>query len=400
MKASFLLHLYQPSTIDINVLHKVCKECYLPLIKFLKQKKNLCFTLNIPLSLLELMEKNGYSYWIQDLRDLLNSEQIKITGSAAYHPILTKIPDEQILNQIILNEYALGYYLGSKQNFEGDPMLQIKDLDGFFSPEMSINENIVKILSDLSYKWVVCDSVAFNVNMGFSKIFKLKDFNTLLINRDRNLSNMLAFKRDLNMFDINSYINTAQDDDYSLISVDAETFGHHFTDGFFLLDYIVDEITNRGGELIFVDDAVTYYKSENIKEIIESSWGAGDEDMKNGDPYPFWYMKNSSIHNKLEVIEKEMMQIDLPVESDDLGLETSPIWKDEISKEITIKMLVSKFLQSDKYWWSSKKNVIEAYLFDSGMVLNALEYADKTAELVGNPTIKSISEEIRQELKK
>ena len=191
VKLGLLLHLYQPLTQESGVFNDIASSCYLPLLKLIKNQKDFKVTLNVPLSLLQQMEYYGFSLWIDSLKELVDAGKVEITGSAAYHPLLTKIPVEYAEKQIILNEYGLGYYLGRKTGFEGEPSVMIRNLNGFFPPEMAIDESVLNILDDLGYKWVVVDESALAGDNYRNRVIALKDRNIKLVVRDREMSNIL-----------------------------------------------------------------------------------------------------------------------------------------------------------------------------------------------------------------
>lgn len=80
------------------------------------------------------MDKYGYYEWIDDVKNLYDNERVELVGSGAYHPLLTQLPIELMEDQIILNEKGLGYYFGSRKDFEGSPAIMLKDVKGFFPP--------------------------------------------------------------------------------------------------------------------------------------------------------------------------------------------------------------------------------------------------------------------------
>lgn len=67
MIISLLLHIYQPPTQHSFVLKEIANTCYSPLLKLLKSKKNIQLTFNIPLSLLEWLEKENLTNSIPSL---------------------------------------------------------------------------------------------------------------------------------------------------------------------------------------------------------------------------------------------------------------------------------------------------------------------------------------------
>jgi len=66
------------------------------------------------------------------MKDLVRIGKVELVGSAAYHPILPKLSKNLIERQIILNEYSLGYYLGTHQNLERGECLDDQKYQGFF----------------------------------------------------------------------------------------------------------------------------------------------------------------------------------------------------------------------------------------------------------------------------
>jgi len=163
VKVAIVLHLYQPPTQEEAVFRQVATECYIPLLKFIKNQKNSKFTLNVPLSLLEQMDKYGYNYWLNDLKDMVSSERVEILGSAAYHALLPKVPAQFVEREIVLNEYGLGYYLGARQGFEGEPSIMLKNVSGFFPPELAVSTDLLHTVSSMGYSWMLVDETSIHI---------------------------------------------------------------------------------------------------------------------------------------------------------------------------------------------------------------------------------------------
>ncbi len=179
-KLAFLLHLYQPVTQDEWTFKKIAKASYIPLIKLIKNKK-INVTLNIPLSLLEQMDNYGYSSWIKDIKELVEQEIINVTGSAAYHSLLTKAPKDLAQQQIILNEYGNGFYIGRQTGFEGEQAILVRDFNGFFPPELAINKNIHNILNDFGYHWVIVNPTS---TYGVPGVFEIEGNDCKIVSRN------------------------------------------------------------------------------------------------------------------------------------------------------------------------------------------------------------------------
>lgn len=394
MEAAFLLHLYQPPTQDEEVFRQITSECYIPLIKLIKEKKNASFTLNIPLSTMEQMDRYGYEGWINDVKELVETEQVELTGCAAYHPLLTKIPTDLVYKQIILNEYGLGYYFGAHQGFEGEPSILIRDLLGFFPPELAINMDVLKVVDDLGYEWVIADKPAvkeyFDATNDRSGLFTINTINPILIVRDTNFSNLLSFKRDSDIDNVISYINKYfYDNNPNVFVLDAEVFGHHNKDGIYLLEQIIDNLEEKEIKIMTISNIIKEKNTQNIVEIRESTWGESiDEESL---VYPYWHDEKIEIHNILWNLQEEIIKhyMKKTYKKDYEGLENIPFWKKEtlneikekkLRKEIESEVLVNKSLQSDQFWWASNKKVFDKVLFSPKMVKKALDLYGQIAD--------------------
>lgn len=362
-RLAFLLHIYQPPTQHEQVLREIADQCYLPLIKLIKEKR-FKVTLNIPLSLLEQMDKYGYKEWLSDIKELYETEKIELVGSGAYHPLLTKIPSEYVEQQVILNEYALGYYFGKKGGFDGDPSIMIRDLKGFFPPELAVNEQVLNVVNDLGYEWMLVDEVSIPEVVGPERfgVYKVGDFDTKVIARNRELSTMLASQKDL---DANKFVEKAFDVGTSVISLDGEVFGHHNEEGIVLLRDIISALRKKDFEAVFVTDYLMTTNEKQIKSIVESTWNTSQEDTNSGNLYPMWDVKDNEIHKlQWEIFDKVVDTYKSVEGSNVIGYEEVPIWiptelekiEDESLKDIICKnLLVNKSLHSCQFWWGTHR---------------------------------------------
>jgi len=156
-EVGLLIDLYQSPTQEESVLRQAASGFFIPLVKLIKKYKNIKVSINIPLSTLELLDRYGFHPLISEIKDLYENERVEIVGSAAYNPLLPDFPSKIIEDQIILNEYALGYYFGSKQGFEGEPSIMIRDVEGFIPPILAVNDTVLNTVRDLNYSWVLAD---------------------------------------------------------------------------------------------------------------------------------------------------------------------------------------------------------------------------------------------------
>lgn len=422
MEIAFLLHLYQPSTQDEATFRKIASDCYIPLIKLIKSISDVKFTLNMPLSFLEQLEKYGYSQIINMVNEMVSSEKIELTGSAAYHPLLTKIPEKYVIKQIILNEFGLGYYFGSHRGFEGEEAILIKNVRGFFPPELAVNKEIIQVLDSLSYEWVIVDypavlegfeNMSENDNVvRFSKIYEVEGINTRCVVRDTKLSNILSFKRDGDIHEIMTYIYSNQNKEKNyIVCLDGEVFGHHNKMGIFLFENLVKKLREIGANVMTISEYLEINNTEKIEEVNESSWGVSLDGSKDEPIYPFWHDKNIYLHNLLWDLQNIVLDSYEEVKKEEVvkleGYETIPVWNKEAlltkihdSKtrdSIYLDLLVIKSLQSDQFWWASNKKVYDKILYSPKMVKQALMIYKEIGELLKDKGIeKKIKDKISE----
>lgn len=290
MKLSILLHLYQPPSQTKAIFEQVFNESYVPLLKTIKSHKNAKFTISMPFSLVELMDKYNKVDWINSFKELMRQGKVELTGGAAYHPILTKLHKDYAIQQILLNEYGLGYFFGRTSGFEGENAVLIKDLIGFYPPEMAVSMDLLHILDDLSYKWVIADENSFcdleEEIEGSNYFFKLSDLNLILVKRNTAISNIISFKRDDITKDI---IGPLLEAGSCVIALDGEYFGHHNKQGILLLDSLLEEFVSNDIEMSLISEMIESFEPVEINSVHEASWGATPKDMKKNDIYPILF---------------------------------------------------------------------------------------------------------------
>ncbi len=406
MNLSILLHLYQPATQDLAITKEIAETCYIPLIKLIKQKKKLNITLNLPLSLLAQMDTLGYKSWLADIKELYESERLEIVGTAAYHPLLSKVVSlnktltEQ---QIILNEYSLGYYFGKDKGFEGESALLLRDLKGFFPPELALSNDLVSLISELGYEWVLADEVSVQATNSERRygVFSYKDSQIKILARNRELSNLLSFKRDLNVEDFMATLHRMGD---SVIALDAEYFGHHHKDGLYLLDVLVDALSKHGVNTMTCSNFVEASQIHNLDSITESTWATTEHHLSKNDIYPNWAISSNDVHAMQWELLTELLTVYEPdaVATSVEGLENFPVWKlnessekidDKLFQSINLNLLVLKAMNSDQFWWASK-NPFRA----DGMVTRSLQIFEEISHILSNPHFSQKYTELSQKI--
>lgn len=395
-KLAFLLHFYQPITQEEKTLREIADSSYIPLLKLIKNKTKSKFTLNVPLSLLEQMDKYGYTKWLEDLKSLVDMEAVELVGSSAYHYLLTKFPDEIISDQIVLNEFGLGYYFGRRSGFEGEKAIMIKDLNGFFPPEMAINSKVHNILNDFGYAWVYANSSSTGGTPG---VYRVNGNDCLIVARNRRLSDHVAFSRGAEIESIVSSMK--EEDDDSVIAMDAETFGHHNRDGIFLLNRLIDALSDEGIEIVGTSEFVEIYSESEIRKLDkleESTWATPNNSEVPA--YRFW--EGNNIQVNLWDLAGKFIEEEKSFEPGEKyeDLENTPFWKKPISDEIDVQLLFNKVFQSDQFWWASGAKVGDTVLYNGVMIDRALELYRSLAEKLNSSELGDYVEGKKQEIEK
>lgn len=367
MKCAFLLHLYQPFFQEKTIFDKIYSQSYKPLLELIKEKQDITLTLNVPLSLLELMEKFGYSSWIEDLKKLYISDRVELVGSGAYHPLLTFLPDSIASDSVILNEYGIGYYLGNHTGFDGDPCILLKNITGFFPPELAVNMQVLKLLSSLGYDWCLVDTPALDNNHSFGNVFRLDSMPIKIIVRNTQLSNAVAFKRNA---EINDLITLHSD--ANVIALDGETFGFHNPLGIILLNNLLQYYSQKNIQVCTISNFVNSITTSNISGIKESSWGMT---KYAGEIYPNWINKSCTINTYLWEFYNKLVSL---YQSYNKAITIDPntiisLWNATGDDKLFDNISIQRMFNSDMFWWSSKIYLPHStYLFDKNILRNVI----------------------------
>src|SRR5690242_12085629 len=93
----YLFHIYQPPWQTKEVLEENYNKYYLPLLEVLESRPEYKVTLNISASLTEQLARENKAEFFERVKKLVLKGQIELVGSAAYHPVLPLIPEEEII---------------------------------------------------------------------------------------------------------------------------------------------------------------------------------------------------------------------------------------------------------------------------------------------------------------
>ena len=293
-EVGLLIDLYLSPTEEESVVRHAASDFFIPLIKLLKNAKTSRASVNVPLSTLELLDKSGFQSLISEIKQLRDDEKIELVGAAAYNPLLTELPVELVEKQIILNEYALGYYFGAKQGFEGEPSILIKDVEGFVPTLGVVNSNVLKVLQQLDYKWVFANSICLPEDKEKSgvNVFNYGEEDLKLVRFDENISKLSNESSQENLAEIEREIiskkESPESEFFIRISDELEVdtnFEIRREENYFkkkleFVELFLDIISKEGLTINCVRDVVKNSKKDSIDE--KSEVGIFPDKLKNG----------------------------------------------------------------------------------------------------------------------
>ena len=317
------LHIYQPPTQTREIIQKVTHESYRKIIDGLLQNPAAKLTLNINAVLTEMLMEYGYADVVKNVKRLLERGQIELTASAKFHPLLPKLPKEEIVRQIRLNDKSNSKYYGPAYR----PL-------GFFPPEMGYSPELGEIIMDLGYKWVILDELAcpalpldhtklYRNNQGLGFFFRERGPSFKI------LSAQLGTAQSL----IREFAHRLNKNEYLLTAMDGETFGHHRPG----LEQLLLEIYQSPQlPTLRISDLCTKFSGTIILEPRSSTWALMPKDISLNMPFARWDNPGNLIHRKQWELTNLAMKLVKP--------------EDEARHQ-----LLDRALHSDQYWWASAK---------------------------------------------
>ena len=332
MKWANFLHIYQPFDQQPDILESIVAQSYRPILENLQKNKNVHLTLNINGALLELFDKYGYQDLINILKEVGLEGRLEFTSSAKYHAFLPFLNKEEIIRQIKMNDETNKFYLGEAYKPQG-----------FFPPEMAFKEELVPIIEELGFKWIILDEIALNGStdaVDYTKLYKIKNSSLLAFFRERRMSNLImsAVVRSPETLK-EAMAKDMASPRYLVTAMDGETFGHH-RPGLEKLLFNIFETSDFN--LVKISDLPNYYK--DIVEIspVKSTWASSPQDIEKGIQFLSWSDPENIIHKwqweLLDLVLKEVYAMD----------------KNSDAYPIVRKMMDSA-LASDHFWWASAK---------------------------------------------
>lgn len=380
-----VLHIYQPVTQSEDIIHRVVKECYGPLVDGLGKTPSARITLNCPAVLTEWLVNLGYAGIVEGLTEAAKRGQVEFMTTAKYHAILPLIPLPEVRRQLRLN-------LETNRRLFGPVYQPI----GVFLPEMAYSPEVGRLIAEMGYKYVVIDEIGYQSSAishqssdrklpSYDRLYTLRDRPELTIFfRSRGASDAISFGK---IRTAEGFIQAIQSrvgetDVYVITAMDGETFGHHRR-GFDRVLFASYEKSQALGltpvllkELGKGIRGIKGVKGEEDREREEvepvaCNWSARREDLEKGISFALWKYPDNPVHRW----QWALADLALRAISENNPITQSANNPIKENRE-EARGLLDKALHSDQFWWAS------AYrLKGSGFVFWSRVMIERGAEL-------------------
>lgn len=327
------LHIYQPPTQKPYWVQRVAKESYIPLVEGLKRHAHAKITLNINAILPELLVRDGYQGLVKDIGLLAKRGQIEFTQSAKYHPLLTKLPEKEIIRQVELNDHTNKKFFGSAWKPQG-----------FFPPEMAFDMRVAKVVHKLGYRWIIVDELSYTdgvKNIDWSTIYTISGLEGLSIFfRERHTSFQILSAQlgtgDMLLRELKDRLKT---DTYLLTAMDGETFGHHRPG---LEKLLFDLWKSDKLPSVRISDLFDRFEKREAVTPRASTWALQGHEIERNIPFARWDDPTNAIHKKQWALTNLLLR----------EIEKANPKRKGYKKA---RALTDEALHSDQYWWASAK---------------------------------------------
>lgn len=341
MKLLVLLHFYQPHNQQEDIFLRVINECYLPLTRGLLANPRAKIVANVNGVLTRLLVEKGYTEVIDNFKELQKRGQIELTGSAMYHAFLPLIPESEIDRQVLLNTQTNHEIFGDAYSPEG-----------FFSPEMAISDKVVDAAARAGFSWIAASNLSHPTGKPSNKKLYKSENGVSILFRQKRVSSLMLSGVCRNSEDFIFQTKDLHDtDDYWVVVMDAETFGHHrIGHEKFLFDVLNNEFFEP---LTFkeLNTAESGLETETVK-VRPSTWTNDEQD--------FWLDKERTQattsrsfilwrdpENPIHAVQWELANYCISV--------VEKFENKNSNNYIEARKLLDKALASDQFWWASAK---------------------------------------------
>lgn len=360
-----VLHIYQPPTQSEDIVHRVVKECYGPLIDGLVETPKARITLNINGVLTEWLDRLGYERLIEGLGQAGKRGQVEFLTSAKYHALLPLIPPDEVRRQLALNLATNTKYFG--------PIYSPK---GVFLPEMAYSRAIGDLVADMGYEYVVIDEIGYQLSEvsyqssaadrklpSYDRLYTLRGRPELTIFfRNRGASDAISFGKIRNAKGFIEAIRSRvqSGDQYVTTAMDGETYGHHRKGFDRLLFEAYRNSSSAGLEPVLLGQVRK--EINGIKRIsrveetdpLNCNWSESQKEKDQGIAFALWKHPDNPVHRWQWALTQLTLH---EVKSQKHVL--SKVEGSKVKNNVDLKKwndareTLDKGLHSDQFWWAS-----------------------------------------------
>lgn len=369
------LHIYQPPTQTKRILDRVVNESYRRILVELKNAPQAKLTLNITAGLTELLDQYGFTDVIEDIGKLLEKGQLELTASAKYHPLLPKLPDDEIIRQIKADVSTNRGYFGEAYQPRG-----------FFPPEAAYDRRLAKIVAQLGFEWILAEELSYKGDFGsvkYDRMYGVESTPLKIFFRERESSFKILSGQLGTVKLFEDYLGPRlARNEYLLTAMDGETFGHHRPGMEKLLFEIFKSPNVR---TVTISQLPKLFPKTEIVKTRPSTWALMEKDIEKNEPFSRWDDPGNEIHrlqweltnlairsvknsnlktqiSKLNLKTQNLRKEDLRFKGLDLKFDICDLrlsGRNELTSEqrqwLKARQLLDKSLHSDQYWWASAR---------------------------------------------
>ncbi|MFA5183930.1 MAG: hypothetical protein WC456_00205 [Patescibacteria group bacterium] len=358
------LHFYQPANAEYYNIRKALDKSYWRLLRLMEERPGLRMTWNVSGCLLERLESDKETAFLERLKFLVRKGRLELTGSAAYHGFLPLLPEDEIVRQIKANEKILRHFFG--RSFKPS---------GFFLPEMAYSVAVAKVIKRLGYDWIILGEPAYNGGQARAgrpepdKYYLDAASGLKVVFRNREFSNSYPPDKLWPLFKkaaVGTYITATDAELYGLRHEDPTAELEKMTRVKNLQTMTVSRFIKRAGGR----------PAATIK-VWPSSWESTPEEIRSGRPYQLWLDKS----NKIQVVLWKLAALALAM-GRKYPADKNYYW---------YRWHLSRGLASCTFWWASARDfskVYGPYAWSPDDIIRGLEDLIRAVRSFVNPKTK------------
>jgi predicted glycosyl hydrolase (DUF1957 family) len=281
MKWINFLHLYQPVNIDAYAIKEAADLSYRRIVRALEKNPRSKFTLNVTGCLLVRLDELGYGALIGKMADLIVQGRVELTGTAAYHPLLPLLPENEVKKQVRENEEIIRKYFGDYRP------------RGFYLPEMAYGPEAAKIIRGLGYEWIILDEISATGSLDETDtglVYEDSRSGLAVVFRSRRLSKTYVPET------LNNQLDRGETDGVFLTGTDGELYGLRHLDQSGQFERLLgrEEL-----ETITVSEFIGSGIERKSTGLVPSNWDSTSAELEAGLPYALWRNPDNEIQEKL-----------------------------------------------------------------------------------------------------